>query len=208
MGLVREGLAHVAVDGCPAALHHMKRSGRGVAVILAGGMFLAACASAPPPGAPAAPPAKAGSLATQASRVKATVVANSSKYGEILTTASGYTVYGLTADTPTTTACTGGCLSIWPPLTVTGTPVPGRNVVATLLGTILLSDGQRQVTYNGHPLYIYSGDHSPGATNGEGISFPAGANPPKGHWYVVASTGDLVTSTPTISPSTTTAGGY
>jgi predicted lipoprotein with Yx(FWY)xxD motif len=40
-----------------------------------------------------------------------------------------------------------------------------------------------QVTYNGMPLYRYSGDKNPLDTNGEGVN---------GAWYVISPTGTLI----------------
>ena len=43
----------------------------------------------------------------------------------------------------------------------------GGGARAAKLGTIKRSDGVSQVTYAGHPLYLYVGDANPGDTNGE-----------------------------------------
>jgi hypothetical protein len=57
----------------------------------------------------------------------------------------------------------------------------------SMLGTISRSDGTKQVTYAGHPLYFYAGDSAAGQTNGQGINSFGGI------WGVVsASSGQLV----------------
>jgi predicted lipoprotein with Yx(FWY)xxD motif len=85
----------------------------------------------------------------------------------LLTNAQGMTLYYFQPDTATTSACTGGCASVWPPYLSSATPTQG-----TLSGTLALQTNANgsQITYNGHPLYHYSGDTAPGQTNGEGIS--------------------------------------
>jgi predicted lipoprotein with Yx(FWY)xxD motif len=80
------------------------------------------------------------------------------------------TVYTFTHDTKGsgTSACTAGCLQRWPALTVPSgtTPTAGDGVTGTL-GTITRpDDGSTQVTYNGLPLYFFSGDAAPGDANG------------------------------------------
>jgi predicted lipoprotein with Yx(FWY)xxD motif len=55
-----------------------------------------------------------------------------------------------------------------------------------MVGTTKRSDGTSQITYNGHPLYLFEGDHKPGDTNGEGVN-AFGAN-----WYAVSPAGNLV----------------
>src|SRR5215469_3042887 len=97
----------------------------------------------------------------------------------ILTNAQGMTLYYRTTDAPPTTVCSGGCASAWPPLLVSGsntptspTSLPGKlSVQADANGT--------QVEYNGHPIYTFSGDTSPGQTTGEGFG---------GVWHVVTPT--------------------
>jgi hypothetical protein len=49
------------------------------------------------------------------------------------------------------------------------------------------SDGSPQVTYAGHPLYLFSGDQNPGDTNGEGL-VAYGAS-----WYALSPAGDQIT---------------
>jgi hypothetical protein len=65
------------------------------------------------------------------------------------------------------------------------------------------SDGRRQVTYYGHPLYYYVGDKGSGETKGQGLS-EFGAL-----WYVLSPNGRAVTSAPsTPAPATTEPSGY
>jgi predicted lipoprotein with Yx(FWY)xxD motif len=64
-------------------------------------------------------------------------------------------------------ACTGGCATTWPPLTVPSGTTPTAGAGASgALKTITRDDGSIQVTYNGMPLHFYSGDTAPGDTNG------------------------------------------
>jgi predicted lipoprotein with Yx(FWY)xxD motif len=83
---------------------------------------------------------------------------------------NGMTVYIFSKDVKDsgTSACTGGCITTWPALTVPagGTPTAGAGVTGKL-GTITRSDDQTlQVTYNGLPLYHFSGDTAPGDAKG------------------------------------------
>jgi predicted lipoprotein with Yx(FWY)xxD motif len=101
----------------------------------------------------------------------ATVMAKTIGSQTVLVAGSnGMTVYTFTNDTANsgTSACTGGCLTKWPALTVAAgaTPTAGDGV-AGKLGTITRADnGSLQVTYNGLPLYFYQNDKAPGDTNG------------------------------------------
>jgi predicted lipoprotein with Yx(FWY)xxD motif len=80
---------------------------------------------------------------------------------------SGRTLYLLTSDSSTTSTCTSSCTSSWPPLITTGLPRAGTGITKSLLGTLVRDNGTRQVSYNGHPLYYYSGDSAAGQSNGQ-----------------------------------------
>jgi hypothetical protein len=72
-------------------------------------------------------------------------------------------------------------------VTTTGTASASGSAKASDLGTITRSDGTKQVTYNGHPLYYFSGDSGSGTATGQGSdSFGA-------KWWLVAPTGSDVT---------------
>jgi predicted lipoprotein with Yx(FWY)xxD motif len=153
----------------------------------------------------------AATAAGAATTSGATVISmEASAFGKILVVGSGqyegYSVYLLTSDNPpafgcTTTvqqlppgpiACTGpeGGQSEWPAVTTTGTPVAGTGVKQTLLGMVSRSDlGTNQVTYAGHPLYLF--DMSAGQITGEGWDEP-GLPPWHGLWYLVSPTGTPV----------------
>jgi predicted lipoprotein with Yx(FWY)xxD motif len=96
----------------------------------------------------------------------------------ILTDAQGKTLYYFTADTPTSSACTGACGQTWSPLLATGSGTPTS--AATLPGSLTMqtTGNGNQVEYNGHLLYTFAGDTAPGQTNGEGIA---------GKWFVATS---------------------
>ena len=69
---------------------------------------------------------------------------------------------------------------------MSGHPQASGQAVASHLGTITRGDGTTQVTYNGHPLYLYTKDKDDGDTYGQGIkSFGAS-------WYVLAPSGNKV----------------
>jgi predicted lipoprotein with Yx(FWY)xxD motif len=98
-------------------------------------------------------------------------------FGDYLVDANGMTVYAYAKDqaNSNTSNCSGACASTWMPFLTQGTPTVGSNATAsdgtqldtTKLGTITRSDGTTQVTFNGWPLYYFSGDKAPGDINGE-----------------------------------------
>jgi predicted lipoprotein with Yx(FWY)xxD motif len=89
----------------------------------------------------------------------------------LLTDAQGLTLYSFAPDTSTKSACYGSCAAYWPP--VTGTPSAGSGVTGTL-GTITRTDGTKQATYDGHPLYTYIADKAPGTASGNNINLNGG----------------------------------
>ena len=129
---------------------------------------------------------------------QATVGISNSGLGKILVNSQGRTLYLFGKDSGTTSACTGACAGNWPPLRANGKPTLGTGADASLVGTIQRADGKPQVTYNGHPLYLFKGDKQPGDTNGEGLTAFGGT------WYVLSSSGNQVVAQ---SPSSG-GGGY
>lgn len=90
--------------------------------------------------------------------------------GRIAVDSHGRTLYLFEKDKRGHSACSGLCATYWPPLLTHGKPVAMVGVKRSLLGTIRRSDGRRQVTLAGHPLYRYAGDSKRGQTNGEGLT--------------------------------------
>jgi predicted lipoprotein with Yx(FWY)xxD motif len=89
----------------------------------------------------------------------------------VLTNGKGFTLYSFAPDTPTTSKCYGSCAAYWPPAigsSAAGSGLPGKT------GTIKRTDGSLQLTYNGHPLYTYIGDSSPGQASGNNLNLNGG----------------------------------
>ena len=107
----------------------------------------------------------------------ATLTIKDTKIGNVLASAKGQTIYWYSKDMkggPST--CTGSCLSAWP--MVTGTPAAAMGVkFAGKLGSVKDATGVVQATYNGYPLYTYSGDMASGDTSGNGVG---------GVWHVIS----------------------
>jgi predicted lipoprotein with Yx(FWY)xxD motif len=108
--------------------------------------------------------------------------------GTILVDSQGRTLYLFQQDEGTRSECSGPCASLWPPLRANGKPTVGGEANASMVGTTARSDGKPQVTYNGHPLYLYSGDQKPGDTNGQGLTDFGGA------WYALSPAGNQITT--------------
>jgi predicted lipoprotein with Yx(FWY)xxD motif len=107
--------------------------------------------------------------------------------GTALVDGAGRTLYLFEADSPTMSACSGSCASVWPPvLADASAPRVTAPVQAALVGSVRRSDGARQVTYGGHPLYRYAGDDKAGQAHGQGLD-QFGAE-----WYVIAPTGGKI----------------
>jgi predicted lipoprotein with Yx(FWY)xxD motif len=138
----------------------------------------AATAAAPP-----APP-----KATPATTHSAIIRVGNSRLGRILVDSAGRTLYLFKADSRSKSACSGACATAWPPLLVTGKPTAGAGLTAAKLATIRRSGGKRQVTYNGHPLYLFIKDKKAGQTTGQGVTAFGAA------WFAVSPAGNQVSS--------------
>jgi predicted lipoprotein with Yx(FWY)xxD motif len=68
------------------------------------------------------------------------------------------TVYLFEADHGSTSACSGACARIWPPVITKDAPRVGGEAIPADLGVITRANGTKQVTYFHHPLYYYSKD--------------------------------------------------
>jgi predicted lipoprotein with Yx(FWY)xxD motif len=85
--------------------------------------------------------------------------------------------------------CTGPATSStadWPAYTTTSAPVAGNGVNNSLLGEVDRTGVGEQVTYNGHPLYLF--DHVPGAPSGENWDEPS-LPADHGTWWLVSPSG-------------------
>ena len=96
----------------------------------------------------------------------ATLKLKKTSVGTILVNGRGFTLYAFTKDSRNHEACQsiGGCLSLWPVIGGSGRPNLGPGVKRSLVGTITLKSGKKQLTYGGHPLYRYAADSGPGQT--------------------------------------------
>jgi predicted lipoprotein with Yx(FWY)xxD motif len=107
------------------------------------------------------------------------VIDYNSTLGFYLSNSSGWTLYLFTKDTQNSGAssCYGQCQTFWPPFyaSSSGLVLP-FGVNASNFGTITRTDGTKQVTYEGWPLYYFGGDKAAGQTNGQNK---------QGTWFVV-----------------------
>jgi predicted lipoprotein with Yx(FWY)xxD motif len=98
------------------------------------------------------------------------VKVTTTKLGLTLVDANGHTLYEYMPDPTGSSTCTGGCATIWPPLTAPGTTVAiGPHLTASLFSTVSGASGAHIVAIAGHPLYRFSGDAKAGQTNGQGF---------------------------------------
>ncbi len=98
--------------------------------------------------------------------------------GTALVDSTGRAMYLFENDNTSASTCAGTCANVWPPVPATTSATPDGK-----LGSTLRVDGVTQLTYDGHPLYYYIGDHNPGDSRGQGLN-QFGA-----HWYLIQPNG-------------------
>ena len=153
---------------------------------VASALVLAACGSSGSSGTSSSSTPPASSTASSSPRPASVVGTKTTSVGTFLVDAKGRALYLWDADHGSMSTCSGACAQAWPPLTATGTPKASGQVKSSLLGTTKRSDGSREVTYDGHPLYYYAGDSAPEQTSGQGSdSFGS-------PWWVVSPAGKAI----------------
>jgi predicted lipoprotein with Yx(FWY)xxD motif len=134
---------------------------------------------------------------------RAKVLVRVTSVGGVLADSRGHTLYAYAADKVRKSACYGTCAATWPPLLTAGKPVAGLGTRGALLGTAKRKDGKLQVTYAGHPLYVFAAERKAGQLDGQGYD---------GKWWALDASGAKVTRTPepisTVPTPTITDPGY
>jgi predicted lipoprotein with Yx(FWY)xxD motif len=151
---------------------------------------LAACSSSSSGGG-SSPASSTGSAAAAGSGTTSVIkTTTDAKLGTILVNSAGDTVYRFDADSanPPTSNCSGNCAALWPPVLAGSGTVTAQGFPQSDLGTITRSDGTKQVTMDGWPLYTYAGDSAAGQTNGQGINGSGGL------WWAVTGSGARASS--------------
>jgi predicted lipoprotein with Yx(FWY)xxD motif len=182
------------------------------------GRIAAACAVA---ATVAVVPLIAGTVSNaSAAGAGTTITTSNGPFGTMLVAGSGkyagYSLYLITSDQPPSFGCTSTVIKLgpgttisctgasndqdaeWPALTTTGAPVAGPGVSQKLLGMVKRPGIGTQVTYAGHPLYLF--DDKPGPVSGEGWFEPT-LPPWHGVWYPVSAQGLAVPWAGMLTPS-------
>jgi predicted lipoprotein with Yx(FWY)xxD motif len=128
----------------------------GVAICMT--LLIAACKKNPGPSYVQTP---------QATLTGVKLVANT-KFGNILTDNNGRSLYFFSNDASGTSSCNGGCTVSWP-VFYKENPALGTGLNSSDFAVITRSDGSKQNTYRGWPLYYFANDTKAGDTNGDAV---------------------------------------
>lgn len=161
----------------------------------------------------AATPAVASTASSQAASAGTKIILAHTPFGFSLAVGSGpfknFALYFISSDNPPSYGCTTSVLHLpgappgatctgpsndpnaeWPAITSNGgNPVAGSGVSQALLGRVFRKKVGWQVTYAGHPLYLF--DQGPGQVSGEGW-FEPGLPPWHGIWWTISAKGEPV----------------
>ncbi|MEV0413220.1 SCO0930 family lipoprotein [Streptomyces sp. NPDC050448] len=108
-------------------------------------------------------------------------IAQNEQIGSVLADSAGFTLYRFDKDTakPPKSNCDGDCAKAWPAVPA-GDATAATGMDAALLGEVVRTDGSKQLTVAGWPVYRYSKDTKAGETNGQGVG---------GTWFAFAPDG-------------------
>ncbi|GIP40811.1 hypothetical protein J31TS4_40910 [Paenibacillus sp. J31TS4] len=96
-------------------------------------------------------------------------IGNKTGLGNHLTDANGRTLYYFDKDTPGISVCSGKCLENWPVFYAEGIQAP-TGTKQEDFGVLVRSDGTKQTTFKGYPLYYFVHDLKRGDTNGQDVN--------------------------------------
>jgi len=164
--------------------------------VLAAALALALAAAGVAAAAAVTHQSSSSSAASSATAGRVTL--HKTKIGKVLATSSGRTLYLFMKDKHGHSACYGACAGFWPPLMKKGTIRAGSGVKANLLGTSKRKSGKLQVTYKGHPLYLFKLDKGSGQIEGQRQNIYGGT------WYALSASGSANTKAPPAGGGTTT----
>ncbi|MFF3860894.1 SCO0930 family lipoprotein [Streptomyces sp. NPDC002209] len=108
-------------------------------------------------------------------------IAQNEQLGSVLADSAGFTLYRFDKDTakPPKSNCEGDCAKTWP-VVAAGDATAAAGMDPSLLGEVVRTDGSKQLTVAGWPVYRYSKDTKAGETNGQGVG---------GTWFALAPDG-------------------
>jgi predicted lipoprotein with Yx(FWY)xxD motif len=138
------------------------------------------------------------SSANASAGVTVKTAANSTLGSTVLVDQQGLTLYRLSGEQAGRFICTGACLKLWHPLTVSAGAKPTGGLAA--LGVVKRPEGNEQVTYKGMPLYTFMQDQSPGQARGQGFK-------DVGTWNAVSTGGSGGAKAPASSAPKPSSGG-
>jgi predicted lipoprotein with Yx(FWY)xxD motif len=128
-----------------------------------------------------------GQSSSQAGGTKI-ATADVGSFGKVVVDGTGRTLYVFDKDTaaPSKSNCDGACAAMWPPVLAGDSTPQLDGVDASLVGTVARTDGSKQVTLAGLPLYQFANDAKAGDAKGQGIG---------NVWWVVGADGKKITTT-------------
>jgi predicted lipoprotein with Yx(FWY)xxD motif len=143
-------------------------------LVLSALLFIAGCMTqqtVPPPQQTTTPATMSPTQAPQTPALPAqTVSLGDTSLGKVLTDAQGMTLYFFVTDLAGegTSTCYGICATFWPIFSA-DTVVASHPLQASDFSSITRSDGTKQATYKGWPLYYFRNDKRPGDVTGENV---------------------------------------
>jgi predicted lipoprotein with Yx(FWY)xxD motif len=145
----------------------------GSLAIAAAALALAGCGGSSATGASTAASTASGTQAAAKSASSLVIgTYKTAEDGTLITGANNRTLYVFKPDEKSTSAheklstCKGACAAVWPPVLASSTPAVAGEANASLIGLTTRTDGKKQVTYNGLPLYYYTADRKAGQATG------------------------------------------
>jgi predicted lipoprotein with Yx(FWY)xxD motif len=107
--------------------------------------------------------------------------------GKIVVDGNRRTVYVFDKDTSGKSNCEGDCLAKWPVVEAGDSAPQLDGIDAALVGTVTRSDGSKQLSIGGLPIYLFAQDTKAGEAKGQGVG---------GVWWVVGPDGKKITTQP------------